>query len=58
MLVFHVIIKSMCSLLLAKGYSRVTKTETNAAHAQKQFAGSVSRGRRYRYFDYFSVVAQ
>ena len=58
MLVFHVIIKSMCSLLLAKGYSRVTKTETNAAHAQKQFAGSVGSGSGYRYLDYFGVVAQ
>ena len=48
----------MCSLLLAKGYSRVTKTETNAAHAQKQFAGSVGSGSGYRYLDYFGVVAQ
>ena len=34
-LVIHVIIKSMCSLLLAKGYFRVTETKTNAAPAQK-----------------------
>lgn len=41
---------------LAKGYSRVTKTKTNATDAKKQFAGSVGGGSSGRDFDYFGFV--